>query len=137
MDIIIKKEWNKDFKFAISGYSHKKNYKNAKVVKFLQDEDKSEYYPAKAICGEGFDYKQYKWNKILREFNYIRAKKYRIFSSIEDWKKSIAEFDFLFGSRLHGAILALNSGVCSCVTNPDSRAREMSEFLKIPYMPHH
>ena len=62
-------------------------------------------------------------------------KKYRIFSSIDDWKNFVRQFDFSIGYRLHGCILSLNSGLVSVCCNGDSRAREMCELLKIPYMP--
>lgn len=58
-----------------------------------------------------------------------------IFSSIEDWQKSLAALDFFVGLRVHGAICALNSGVPAVVMNGDSRAREMCEYLDIPYLP--
>ena len=37
------------------------------------------------------------------------------------------------GTRLHSAIFSINSGVPGVVTNPDARARETCEFLRIPY----
>ncbi|MBV6790433.1 polysaccharide pyruvyl transferase family protein [Xanthomonas euvesicatoria] len=39
------------------------------------------------------------------------------------------------GTRLHSGILSINSGVPAIVTNPDSRARETCEYLRIPYDP--
>ncbi len=36
---------------------------------------------------------------------------------------------------MHGAICALNSGIPALIMNRDSRAREMSEFLGIPWNP--
>lgn len=58
-----------------------------------------------------------------------------VFSSIADWQKSLSGMDFFVGVRVHGAICALNSGVPSVVMNRDSRAREMCEYLNIPYLP--
>lgn len=63
-------------------------------------------------------------------------KKYRVFSNIDEWKKDIATNDFFVGTRVHGAILAINSGVPAVCMNKDSRAREMCEYLDIPYFPH-
>lgn len=39
------------------------------------------------------------------------------------------------GTRLHSGILSINSGVPAIVTNPDARARETCEYLRIPYDP--
>ncbi len=58
------------------------------------------------------------------------------FTSIDDWKKYASKFDFVLGSRVHGAILALNSkneGVPVFVSQGDIRAYEMTKLLGIPY----
>ena len=65
----------------------------------------------------------------------IFEKKYRFFPNIENWKEFAQNFNFSIGYRLHGCILSLNSGIVSVCCNGDSRAREMCELLKIPYMP--
>ena len=59
----------------------------------------------------------------------------RFFSSIPEWKADLATRDFFIGTRVHGSIVALNSGVPAVVMNRDSRAREMCEYLNIPYHP--
>lgn len=68
-----------------------------------------------------------------RTLNRILKEKYGVFSSIDDWKNYVSNFDFTIGYRLHGSILSLNAGVPALCCNVDSRAREMCEFLKIPY----
>ena len=58
------------------------------------------------------------------------------FTSIDKWKDYVSQFDFLLGSRVHGAVLALNSkpeGVVAFVSQGDIRAFEMTKLLKIPY----
>ena len=62
-------------------------------------------------------------------------RRYKIFSSISDWKNFASHFDFSIGYRVHGSILALNSGCLAVCCNEDSRAREMCELLKITWMP--
>ena len=62
-------------------------------------------------------------------------RRYKIFSSISDWKNFASHFDFSIGYRVHGSILALNSGCIAVCCNEDSRAREMCELLKITWMP--
>jgi hypothetical protein len=61
--------------------------------------------------------------------------RFHTFPDIMSWKTFCSTYDFVIGTRVHGAILAINSGTCSVVLNPDSRAREMCELLKIPYHP--
>ena len=65
----------------------------------------------------------------------VDERRVRLFSSITAWKRDIAKHSFFVGTRVHGAILALNSGVPAVVMNGDSRAREMCEYLNIPYLP--
>ena len=77
-------------------------------------------------------------NKILQNFNFSECinlynKKLKIFSSIYEWKKFISNFDFAIGGRLHGSIISINAGVPALCCNGDSRAREMCQYLKIPY----
>lgn len=63
-------------------------------------------------------------------------KKFKFFTDILSWKEDLSHIDFFYGGRVHGAICALNSGVPSIVINEDSRAREMCEYLNIPYFSH-
>ena len=59
-----------------------------------------------------------------------------MFFSIPDWKHFIKSqaYAFSFGSRVHGSIISLNSGLPALVTNPDFRAKEMCELFKIPHI---
>ena len=70
-----------------------------------------------------------------KELRDIKKGKYRFFSSINNWKKDVAQMDFYAGLRVHGSMVALNSGVPTVVMNSDSRAREMCEYMNIPYHP--
>ena len=51
-----------------------------------------------------------------------------------DWQDSFVreKISFSFGSRIHGNIMALLSGVPAVVVGFDSRTREMAEFYDIP-----
>lgn len=66
----------------------------------------------------------------------IIRKTYHIFSDIISWKNFVKNYKFALGYRVHGTILAINSGVPALCLNTDSRATEMCNFLKIPHMPH-
>lgn len=69
----------------------------------------------------------------LNDWIRFNTHKYHVFSDINSWKEFLTQFKFLIGTRLHGSICALNAGVPAMCTNGDSRAREMCEFLHIPY----
>jgi len=59
------------------------------------------------------------------------------FSNIDAWKYFFLSngFSLSVGTRVHGSIIAMNSGVPSLVTSEDYRAKEMAEFLGIPFDP--
>lgn len=66
---------------------------------------------------------------------FLRYHKNFFFSpSIDDWKNFMKNFLFAYGSRVHGSILAINSGVPAIVMNRDARSREMCEFMRIPHL---
>lgn len=50
------------------------------------------------------------------------------------WKKSLLDnaFNFSYGSRIHGNIIALQNGIPAFVKVTDSRTREIAECFKIP-----
>ncbi|MBB3805117.1 hypothetical protein FHR53_003736 [Xanthomonas arboricola] len=65
------------------------------------------------------------------------AGRLEFFSDYSQWTTFFKNNDhcLTIGTRLHSGILSINSGVPAIVTNPDSRARETCEYLRIPYDP--
>lgn len=59
----------------------------------------------------------------------------RFFLSIDRWKEYVTRYDFVYGTRVHGAILAINSGVPAVITNSDARSTEMCQLFDIPHLP--
>lgn len=58
------------------------------------------------------------------------------FSNFDEWQKHIREHcQLVYGTRLHGAIMALNAGVPAVVTNIDARSKDTCSFLGIPHRP--
>jgi polysaccharide pyruvyl transferase WcaK-like protein len=43
-------------------------------------------------------------------------------------------YDFVFGSRFHGNIIALQAGTPACLICHDTRTSEMAEFLGLPFV---
>lgn len=121
--VITKKAFRSNMKIACSGYGIPETFiqKNHCSI-YLQDKQYVEEPFIKQLC-------------FSRGGGLRNVDRYFVFSNIDDWKKSMAKNDFSLGFRLHGTILALNSGVPALCMNGDSRAREMSEFLHIPYRP--
>lgn len=57
-----------------------------------------------------------------------------VFFDLIDWSNFLQRHSFLIGTRLHGVILALNSGVPACLVTHDSRTSEMARYAGIPFV---
>jgi polysaccharide pyruvyl transferase WcaK-like protein len=55
-----------------------------------------------------------------------------VFWDVEAWFEAMPNYDFVIGTRFHGAIAAIESGTPACVICHDTRTAEMCEFLGIP-----
>lgn len=55
-------------------------------------------------------------------------------TDMDDWLGYLKErgFNYAFGSRIHGTIMALLSGIPATIAACDTRTREMAEFFDIP-----
>lgn len=64
----------------------------------------------------------------------ILSNRLKLIIDMQDWKDYIINsgFNFSYGSRIHGNIMPILSGVPSNVCALDSRTREMAEFFNIP-----
>lgn len=56
----------------------------------------------------------------------------RLFFDVSEWSTALDSYDYVLGTRLHGTIMALNSGVPAVLVHHDSRTRELAEFAAIP-----
>ena len=58
----------------------------------------------------------------------------RMFADMNDWWNYLQDqqFNYSFGSRIHGTIMAILSGIPATIIAHDSRTREMAEFFDIP-----
>jgi len=57
----------------------------------------------------------------------------RVFFEVSDWIEAVRGYDFVFGNRFHGNMIALQHGVPACVICHDTRTEEMCQFLGLPY----
>jgi hypothetical protein len=58
----------------------------------------------------------------------------RAFFDIEAWRAHLAGFTLLVGTRIHAAVLALNSGIPALCVVHDSRTRELCETMGVPFV---
>jgi hypothetical protein len=58
----------------------------------------------------------------------------RVFFDVDDWLRAIEGYDFVFGTRFHGCIIALQRGVPAVVICHDTRTEDMCRFLGLPYV---
>ena len=95
----------------------------------------------------GYKYDLTKYNEakyLVNMFERVGRKRTRlffedriqVFYDMPEWKKYIEHerFDFSLGSRIHGNIMSLLSGVPAVVFAIDSRTREMAELFNIPFI---
>ncbi len=71
------------------------------------------------------------------DFDFVRAlanNKIKLFGDTQQWMSYflINNISFSFGSRIHGSIMPILSGVPSLCYTKDARTREMVEFFDIP-----
>jgi polysaccharide pyruvyl transferase WcaK-like protein len=59
--------------------------------------------------------------------------KFKIYFDIDEWRASIAKCSFSAGSRFHGNLIALLSGVPAHVICHDTRTRELCELGGVPH----
>ncbi len=84
-------------------------------------------------------------DKILFSYNYsayqaelLGADRIKMIADMNDWFHYIKDnpFNYAFGSRIHGNIMAILTGTPATVVAIDSRTQEMAEFFDIPYIRH-
>lgn len=133
-------------RYLISGDSFFSGNLNREIYKysFLNDEDivfQSEPEEMKYIldlrsdCLSENTWKQlcdlYGANTTSELQDYLKRRG-RVFYNLEDWVSFVQLHELSIGTRLHSAILALNSSVPALLIPHDSRTREIAEFAKMP-----
>jgi Polysaccharide pyruvyl transferase len=70
---------------------------------------------------------------ITLEHPLIRSDRVRFFLDPKTWFQHLAEYDFSFGTRIHGNIAALLAGTPALLLAHDSRTLELAEYHEIPH----
>jgi hypothetical protein len=63
----------------------------------------------------------------------IRSDRVRFFLDPKTWFDHLAQYDFSFGTRIHGNIAALLAGTPALLLAHDSRTLELAEYHEIPH----
>ena len=60
----------------------------------------------------------------------------RLIPQMNLWRENLRQegFSFSYGSRIHGSIMPILSGICTVLEHRDARTREMAEFFNIPHV---
>lgn len=83
-------------------------------------------------------YNNLKWIKSsglgMNIVDWINQERIRLLADMWDWQHSIQNEDisFSYGTRIHGNIMSILSGVPALIVNIDARVKEMAEFYEIP-----
>jgi hypothetical protein len=70
---------------------------------------------------------------ITLEHPLIRSDRVRFFLDPKTWFEHLAQYDFSFGTRIHGNIAALLAGTPALLLAHDSRTLELAEYHEIPH----
>lgn len=60
--------------------------------------------------------------------------KMRSFVNVPSWRKFMSQADFSYGTRIHGNVAAIQSGIPAFIFPADSRVRELAEYHELPNM---
>ena len=63
----------------------------------------------------------------------FQADRLRFFIDTKTWIDHLSNYDFVFGTRIHGNIMALLAGTPGFVMAHDSRTLELAEYFDIPH----
>jgi len=64
---------------------------------------------------------------------YLQQDRMLMYLNAQRWIRDMAEYDFAFGSRIHGNVAAILAGTPGHVIAHDSRTRELAEYYEIPW----
>lgn len=70
----------------------------------------------------------------LHEFRAWATSHAQAFFSAAAWMEYLRRFDFVVGTRIHGVMLGLQSGIPGLCVAHDSRTRELCETMKVPFV---
>ncbi|EOS54052.1 polysaccharide pyruvyl transferase family protein [Paenibacillus barengoltzii] len=89
------------------------------------------------LCKKTKD-KEKLYTKILkRDINEVKEfmrNHFDQYYDIDQWIQQIKKYNFVFGTRFHGNMIAVQNSIPSLLVTHDSRTKELAEFCNIPYI---
>lgn len=138
-----KRKWNRLKLVGATGIFHNHNVRKlyyllqdehalAKILYFMDRLDESDIEQILRLSNQDTNLKLYLANVL----SCLLKGRASLHADMENWRSVIAgRMNFVIGSRLHGAIMALNANVPAIVTNTDARATETAALFRIPHHP--
>jgi len=135
----------RDLKITLSDEKNKVILNGNAPIKDLLDNNNYIYVDQEAFLGFTYDMTDYNMLKYLSYMTYRFGEKItrhfvegriKIFWDMPEWRQFIKDngFNFSAGSRIHGSIMSILSGIPAVIYPLDSRVREMAEFYNIPLL---
>lgn len=101
--------------------------------------DQCDYFPL-VYCPECWGSGSYlEIKKLVHRYGYdavalAAESRLKLYPEMQRWYACLknGEYHFSFGSRIHGSIMSILSGIPAVIWTCDSRTREMAEFFDIP-----
>lgn len=78
-------------------------------------------------------YKQITGKSIEKIKRYFENHFYQYYN-IDEWADNITKYNFVFGTRFHGNMIAVQNGVPALLVAHDSRTRELADYCNVPYI---
>ncbi len=130
-----------DFTATINGtFKLPITYKNTKSSDFIcQDKYGKFLYDPEYIKNNPFTLRRVLKYVKRGDYDFVKAladNRIKLFADTQQWMSYYVQNDvnFSFGSRIHGTIMPILSGVPSLCYTMDARTREMTEFFDIPHV---
>lgn len=130
-----------DFKATINGtFKLPVSYKDIKKAEFVcQDRFGKFLYDPEYIEKNPFTLRRVLKLVKRGDYDFVQAlaeNRIKLFADTQQWMRYYVQNDvkFSFGSRIHGSIMPILSGVPAMCYTMDARTREMVEFFDIPYI---
>lgn len=86
------------------------------------------------VWGENRSHPKNRWNPTHIDHPLYTEDRMRFPLDPRTWVEYLSDFDFVFGSRIHGSIAGILAGVPTMLLVHDSRTLELAEYHAIPYV---
>ena len=129
----------KDFKPCFNGKISLLDSSIEKFDTYYFDQDNYFYKIYDSTYDVKTDYKsllRYYRHETMYSIKLLAENKIAHIPNLNQWRSFLknGNFNYSFGSRIHGSIMAILAGVPATVVAVDTRTKEMADFFDIPYI---